>query len=284
MPEPAGGGRRLAAPAKLNLWLHVVGRRADGFHELDTLMVLLDLADVVTARPDGDGLEVRGPQAGGVPQDGDNLAWQGWTAGWDDQSPRGALILDKAIPAAAGLGGGSSDAAAAWRLARHLVTGNVDRPDEAALAMLAAIGADVPFFAARLAAARVTGIGEHVAPFGAELEVGEAVLVQPPFGLSTPDVFGRLTPADWSTADPISGPGRNDLLAPALRLRPELGDVFRLVTRAGGEPHLTGSGTTVFMLSDDAERAQHVAARIERAGLAVTRTRLRSEPASIEAG
>ena len=82
MPEPAGGSWRLAAPAKLNLWLHVVGRRADGYHELDTLLVLLDLADDVTARPDGDGLEVRGDHAGEVPADDDNLAWRGWTAGW----------------------------------------------------------------------------------------------------------------------------------------------------------------------------------------------------------
>jgi len=77
-------------------------------------------------------------------------------------------------------------------------------------------------------------------------------------------------------------PGRNDLEAAARRLRPELDDVDRLVAAAGGEPHLTGSGPTVFVLTDDPERANGVAARLRRAGLATTRTRLRPEPASIE--
>ena len=203
-------------------------------------------------------------------------------AGWADQPPTGSLVLDKELPAAAGLGGGSSDAAAAWRLARHLVAGTDVAADEATLVSLASIGADVPFFAARVGAARVTGIGERVA--ATDVNGGDVVLIHPPFGLSTTDVFGRLTPADWSTVDPLPGPGRNDLLAPALRLRPELGDLIRLVARAGGEPHLTGSGPTLFVLTDDPERAEGVAARIERAGVAVTRTHLRSEPASIEAG
>jgi 4-diphosphocytidyl-2-C-methyl-D-erythritol kinase len=283
VPEPAVRWR-LPAPAKLNLWLHIVGRRADGFHELDTLMVLLDLADVVTARAEGDGLEVRGEHAADVPRGHDNLAWRGWTAGWEDHPPSGSLGLDKAIPAAAGLGGGSSDAAAGWRLAQHAVRGEERAATEATLASLAAIGADVPFFAARVPAGRVTGIGEHVEPAATLLDARDAVLVHPPFGLSTAAVFGELSQADWSTPDPETGPGRNDLLAAARRIRPELGDVLRLVERAGGEPHVTGSGPTVFVLTDDAERADGVAQRVERAGLAVTRTRLRSEPASIEAG
>jgi 4-diphosphocytidyl-2-C-methyl-D-erythritol kinase len=281
VPEPADAWR-LAAPAKLNLWLHVVGRREDGFHELDTLMVLLDLADVMTARAEGDGFEVRGDHADDVPHGHDNLAWQGWTAGWEHRPPSGWLGLDKAVPAAAGLGGGSSDAAAAWRLARHLADGDEGVAGEITLAGLAAIGADVPYFAARLAAARVTGIGEQVATVGAVAHASDVVLVHPPFGLSTADVFGALTSSDWSTPDAMPGPGRNDLLAPALRLRPELSDVIQLVARAGGEPHLTGSGPTVFVLTDDPERADGVATRVERAGLAATRTRLRSEPASIE--
>lgn len=283
MPEPAYGWR-LAAPAKLNLWLHVTGRREDGFHELDTRMVLLDLADVVTAQTEGDGLDVRGEYADDVPRGHDNLAWQGWTAGWEHDAPSGSLGLNKAIPAAAGLGGGSSDAAAAWRLARHLAAGDEGGAGEAALVRLAAIGADVPFFVARLAAARVTGIGERVAPAEVVLAADEVVLVHPPFGLSTASVFRALTPSDWSTPDATPGPGRNDLLAAARRLRPELGDVLRLVERAGGEPHLTGSGPTVFVLTDDPERADGVAQRVERAGLTTTRTRLRSEPASIEGG
>jgi 4-diphosphocytidyl-2-C-methyl-D-erythritol kinase len=283
VPDPAGSWR-LAAPAKLNLWLHVVGRRPDGFHELDTLLVLLELADDVATRPHADGLEVRGRHALDVPQDEGNLAWRGWVAGWGSAPPHGGLLVDKAIPVAAGLGGGSSDAAAAWRLARQ-ATGGEDQPaDAAALADLAGIGADVPFFAARLAAARVSGIGEQVEPADIGVQADQVVLVHPPFGLSTASVFGELTSSDWSTGDADPGPGRNDLLAAALRLRPELDDIIRLVARAGAEPHLTGSGPTVFVLTDDPERADGVATRLQEAGLATTRTRLRSEPASIEPG
>jgi 4-diphosphocytidyl-2-C-methyl-D-erythritol kinase len=283
VPDP-GAGWRLAAPAKLNLWLHVVGRRDDGFHELDTFIVLLDLADEVTARADGEGFEVVGPYAPEVSPAADNLAWRGWAVGWGSESPGGAVTLDKVVPVAAGLGGGSSDAAAAWRLGSLALRG-VDPPaDSGTTSGLAAIGADVPFFAARVPAARVTGIGEQVAPAAAPPSAGEVVLVHPPFGLSTAAVFGELTRADWSTGHAEPVPGRNDLLAAASRLRPELADIGRLVARAGGDPHLTGSGATMFVLTDDPERADTVAARVERAGLAATRTRLRSEPASIEPG
>jgi 4-diphosphocytidyl-2-C-methyl-D-erythritol kinase len=282
VPDP-DRGRRLAAPAKLNLWLRVVGRR-DGYHELDTLMALLELADEVSTRPDGDGFEVLGSYAAEVPTGADNLAWRGWAAGWGSAGPDGGVTLDKTVPVAAGLGGGSSDAAAAWRLARHAVEGRDEAPDPATLGQLAAIGADVPFFAAGLPGARVGGIGERVAPAEIGPNRGEVVLVHPPFGLSTALVFGELKPADWSSGEGGPGPGRNDMLAPAVRLRPELADIFRLVARAGGEPHLSGSGPTIFVVSDDPERVDSVAVRVREAGLAATRTRLRSEPASIEAG
>lgn len=282
MPEP-GDPVRLAAPAKLNLWLRVVGRRPDGYHELDTLMSLLDLADVLTRRPDGSELEVSGPHAGGVPGDSTNLAWRGWERGWDGRSPRGSLHLDKQVPVAAGLGGGSSDAAAAWRLARHAAEAGDEPADAATLEALTTIGADVPFFAARAATARVGGVGERIEPVDGP-DRAEVVLVQPPFGLSTASVFGALTQADWSTATDVPELGHNDLWAAAVRLRSELDDVRRVIARAGGDPHLTGSGPTMFVLTEDLERAAWVADRVERSGLAATRTRLRAEPASIEAG
>jgi 4-diphosphocytidyl-2-C-methyl-D-erythritol kinase len=275
-------GWRLAAPAKLNLWLTVVGRRPDGFHELDSLVVLLDFADELSLAAQGPALRIGGPAAAGVPADRTNLAWRGWMAGLAGRPPAGGLLLDKRIPAAAGLGGGSSDAAAARRLARW-VTGQGDDPPTAdELVTLAAIGADVPFFASQQAASRVGGIGERVTPEA--MDPAEVVLVHPPFGLATGAVFAELRPSEWRgpTEDAATRPGRNDLAAPALRLRSELDSIFRLVAGAGGEPHLTGSGPTVFALTDDPERAAGVAARLERAGLATTRTRLRSEPASIE--
>jgi 4-diphosphocytidyl-2-C-methyl-D-erythritol kinase len=279
-PTMAESGMRLVAPAKLNLWLTVLDRRPDGHHELDSLLVLLDLADALHVTPGEPGLVVRGAVTG-VPVDESNLAWRGWVAGLAGAATEAGLELEKRIATAAGLGGGSSDAAAAWRLARALV-GTPDEPPTADdLEELAAIGADVPFFAAQVGAARVGGIGEHVAEARGPA-ADEVVLVQPPFGLSTAAVFGELRPADWSGPFDEGELGRNDLLAPARRLRPELEDVMRLVAAAGGEPHLSGSGPTVFILTDDPERADGVAARMVRAGLATTRTLLRREPASIQ--
>jgi 4-diphosphocytidyl-2-C-methyl-D-erythritol kinase len=279
---------RLAAPAKLNLWLHVTGRRDDGFHELASFLVLLELADTLAVDQDGDldaPLSVEGPYAESTPVDRSNLAQRGWDAGREASGADRRLTLTKAIPVAAGLGGGSSDAAAAWRLGRITAGRDDAPPDPDGLAALARIGADVPFFAARTPAARVTAIGEHVEPAAGRGGGGSVVLVHPPFGLATGDVFEALRPGDWSAADPALGPEpeRNDLLAAARRLRPELDDVFRIVVAAGGEPHLTGSGPTVFILTDDPERAAGVAARVARSGLTAIETRVRAEPASIEA-
>lgn len=281
---------RLAAPAKLNLWLTVVGQRPDGFHELDSLLVLLELADEVSVGPDGAELRISGPAAAGVPEDRTNLAWRGWAAGLSHpgETHPSSVSVEKHVPVAAGLGGGSSDAAAAWRLARWVTGHGDDRATADELVTLSTIGADVPFFAARMGVARVRGIGERVEPADhvdqqSEQRGEHVVLVHPPFGLATGAVFAELRRSDWSghVTDPLE-PWRNDLERPARRLRTELTDLLRLVAGAGGEPHLTGSGPTLFALTDDPERAAGVTARLERAGLTTTRTRLRPEPASIE--
>jgi 4-diphosphocytidyl-2-C-methyl-D-erythritol kinase len=280
--------RRLAAPAKLNLSLRVVGRRSDGFHELESLMVLLELADIVSAGGDEPGLTIQGPTADGVPGGPDNLAWRGWLAGWEPRQAVGGLTLDKHIPVAAGLGGGSSDAAAAWRLGRHLAGTDTTDAGPEVIAALEAVGADLPFFAAAVARAQVRGIGERVTPVGSlslpdgQPSRSEVVLVHPPYGLSTAAVFAELKPEEWSGPGADLQLGPNDLLAPARRLRPEIDEVFRVVRDAGGDPHLTGSGPTVFLLTDDPDHADGVAQRVVNAGLAATRTRLRTEPASIE--
>jgi 4-diphosphocytidyl-2-C-methyl-D-erythritol kinase len=264
----------LEAPAKLNLSLHVIGRRADGFHLLETEMVLLDLADRLLLLPGATGLRVEAPSEDEIPVDRRNLAWRGLVAGLGGEPELACLTLEKRIPAAAGLGGGSSDAAAAWFLGRR-VAGVSELATVDELANLALIGADVPFFAARVAAARVTGIGEVVIPQGAPQE-DYAVLVLPSFRLSTAAVFAELRPSDLG-----SDPHGNDLLAPALRLRPGLDDVLRQVAEAGGEARLTGSGSTVFTLTTDPERADAVAERLRAAGLQVLSTRLRRAPAEI---
>ena len=265
---------RLEAPAKLNLTLRVVGRRDDGYHELASDLVLLELADRLLLLPGCSGLRVEGgDRIDDVPLGPDNLAWRGLVAAIGSEPDLACLALEKRIPTQAGLAGGSSDAAAAWRLGRA-VHGRSDRADEAEVASLAAIGADVPFFAAQVAAGRVRGIGERVEAL--EPMAREVVLVHPPFGLPTRAVFAELRPAEYGSAE-------NDLLGPALRLRPELATVIDDVAAAGGAPRLTGSGPTVYVLTDYGERANAVAAALRTRGHAVTRTRTRTAPATIEA-
>jgi 4-diphosphocytidyl-2-C-methyl-D-erythritol kinase len=262
----------LEAPAKLNLQLRVVGRRADGHHLLDGHFVLLELADRLLLLPGCSGLRVAGERASSVPVDETNLAWRGLVAGLGAEPDLVCLTLDKRIPAAAGLGGGSSDAAAAWRLGRA-ARGIIEPATDAELVALGRIGADVPFFASGAAAARVTGIGERIDPL--EAVERHVVLIDPGFGLSTAAVFAELRPDEWGSAP-------NDLLAPALRLRPELATVIELVERAAGAPRLTGSGPTLFSLADDPRSASALAERLVEAGLRATMTRTRTAPARIE--
>ena len=263
---------RLEAPAKLNLGLTIVGRREDGLHLLRSRLVLLDLADGLLLMPGCAGLRVDG-DAAKVPLDEANLAWRGLVAGLGAPPDLCCLALEKRVPVSAGLGGGSSDAAAAWRLGRawrglpDLASGSPE------LASLAGIGADVPFFAAAVAAADVAGVGEDVTPAAAV--DAEVVLVHLPFGLSTAAVFTELAEDDWGRAD-------NDLVAPAVRLRPEIADAMRAVTSAGGDPRMTGSGPTLYDLEDEPERADALADAVRRRGLRVTRTRVRRAAATIE--
>ena len=266
-------GLRLDAPAKLNLSLTVTGRREDGFHLLESHVVLLELADRLLLMPGASGLRVEGDGASGLPLDESNLAWRGLVAGLGDQPELACLALDKRVPVAAGLGGGSSDAAAARRLGRAWRGLPEGAADEADLAGLTQIGADVPFFAACVPAARVTGIGEQVEPEA--VEPAHVVLAHPPFGLSTAEVFAELREEDWGTVE-------NDLLGPARRLRPELDGVFERVAASGGDPRLTGSGPTVFSSTDDPERAAAIAQRLHVAGIRTTLTRTRDTAASIE--
>jgi 4-diphosphocytidyl-2-C-methyl-D-erythritol kinase len=262
----------LEAPAKLNLSLRVVGRRDDGYHLLESSLVLLDLADRLLLMPDCSGLRVDGDEAAGVPVGRDNLAWRGLVTGLGAQPETACLTLQKRVRAAAGLGGGSSDAGAAWRLGRAW-RGVREEASKEDLVEMSRIGADVPFFAAGVAAARVGGIGERVEPI--EPVDRHLVLVHPPFGLATADVFAELRPDEWGRLP-------NDLLAPARRLRPELDELLGLVSDAGGDPQMTGSGPTLFSLTDDPERGAHVVERLAVAGVRARMTRTRTSPAAIE--
>lgn len=257
--------------AKVNLWLNVVGRRADGFHLLDSLVAFTDLADELEVEPSSTlSLEVVGPQAPALAGDPDNLVLRAarLLAGRAGLAPRAALRLTKRIPVAAGLGGGSADAAAAllalvelWRVAM---------PQEELFDLAAALGADVPMcLAGRPALA--TGIGERLAPVPA-LPACAILLVNPGVALPTPAVFGARAGA-FSPARPVLGGWRdlaefardlarrgNDLTQPAISLRPEVAAVLDHLRRTEGAAHvaMSGSGATCFALYEsiaDAERA-----------------------------
>lgn len=225
----------LMAPAKLTLALRVLGRRPDGYHDIDAEMVTLDLADEL-AFSSGDGLEVEvlGSASAGLPiiADASNLV-----AGALRHVGRVAHVrLTKRIPAGAGLGGGSADAAAVLRWAGHV------GPDDVGAA--ARLGADVPF-CVHGGRARVGGLGERVEALDFEPRV--YTLCVPPFGVSTASVY-----TVW---DELSdqGPARsahrsNDLEAAALRVEPRL-RVWRdrLADHSGTRPTLAGSGATWFV-------------------------------------
>jgi 4-diphosphocytidyl-2-C-methyl-D-erythritol kinase len=216
----------LRAPAKLTRTLRVTGVRADGYHLIDAEMVTLELADHLVLTPASrSSLEVIEAATGlGVGVDEDNLVLRALRLAGRTARVR----LDKRIPAGAGLGGGSADAAAVLRWA------GVDDPDAAA-----SLGADVPFCVVG-GRARVRGIGERVAPLE---PLGRTVtLLTPPFGVSTPAVY-----AAW---DDLGGPSheRNDLTPAALAVAPELARWRdHLGEATGEEPTLAGSGGTWFV-------------------------------------
>jgi 4-diphosphocytidyl-2-C-methyl-D-erythritol kinase len=215
------------APAKLTVSLRVTGVRPDGYHLIDAEMVSIDRCDELSFE-DGDGLEVVGATGLAVPADDDNLVRRALRL----VDRRAHVVLRKRIPAGAGLGGGSTDAAAVLRWAGF---------DDPLLA--ATLGADVPF-CLRGGRARVTGIGEVLEPLP---HVDRTfTLVTPPFGCATPEVYRA-----W---DRLGGPraeGPNDLEPAALAVEPRLA-VWRdrLADATGAVPVLAGSGSTWFVEGD----------------------------------
>jgi 4-diphosphocytidyl-2-C-methyl-D-erythritol kinase len=267
------------APAKVNLFLHVVGRRADGYHLLDSLVVFADIGDRVEASlSDIPSLVVGGPEANTVADLGDdNLVLRAARLYIDAASGAGAaaLSLDKRLPTASGIGGGSSDAAATLRLLDHLSDGAVAPVVLAALA--ARLGADVP---ACLAARPVWvgGIGEKLEPADGVPEAG-IVLANPRIALPTPAVFrgrsgpfsqpGRFAemPRDAAGLATVLADCRNDLTEPALKLVPEIAGVL---DRLAGLPgallaRMSGSGATCFALFADRAAALAAHAALRRA-------------------
>lgn len=258
---------RLDAPGKINLSLRVVGRRADGFHLLDSRFVLLELADRLLLLPGCSGLRVEGEGVAGLPLDATNLAWRGLIAGLGDEPHTVCLALDKRIPVASGLGGGSSDAAAVLRcLARAFRI-----RDAAALAEIALeIGSDVPFFLGP-GPAWAEGRGEDLTP--ADVPPQHLVLVypaDPALAIRAGDAYRwldatrqgrrpRLAPRFARFEPSLAG---NDLEPPCVGERPRLATLLGLlVGRGAAAAIMSGSGPTVFGLFPD----RNAAARAARA-------------------
>jgi 4-diphosphocytidyl-2-C-methyl-D-erythritol kinase len=218
---------RVLAPAKVTLSLRVTGVRDDGYHLIDAEMVTVDLADELVIDAAGDGLDVTDEAGRGleVPADGSNLVVQALRLAGRTAHVR----LTKRIPAGAGLGGGSADAAAVLRWA------GIDAP-----ATASELGADVAF-CVRGGRARVTGVGEVVEPLP---HVDRTLtLLTPPFGCSTPAVYRA-----WDDLGGPTGDGPNDLERAALEVEPRLAQWRdRLGDATGETPVLAGSGSTWFV-------------------------------------
>jgi 4-diphosphocytidyl-2-C-methyl-D-erythritol kinase len=234
-PDSGPGGEtvvEVAAPAKLTVTLRITGVRPDGYHLLESEMVSLDLADTLYLGP-GDDLTIEsddGGEVAGVPAGPDNLVAQALTAVGRSASVR----LVKRIPPGAGLGGGSTDAAAVLRWAGGAEPG-----------VAVGLGADVPFCVAG-GRALVTGVGEQLAPL--EYVAREFVLLLPPFGVDTAAVYRAWDLLQRRGQLPEAGSVVNELEAPAVAVEPRLSywkDVFAQVS--GAAPQLAGSGSTWFV-------------------------------------
>ncbi|MXY40593.1 MAG: 4-(cytidine 5'-diphospho)-2-C-methyl-D-erythritol kinase [Rhodospirillaceae bacterium] len=265
MPPAVQPGSPLQAfaPAKINLWLHVTGRRHDGYRELDSLVAFADVGDRLSAAPAGDlTLTVSGPFTPAL--DADNLVLRAARslAAHCGVSANAALHLEKNLPVAAGIGGGSADAAAALRLCARLWRADIGNTAMARLAL--DLGADVPACLAGTTA-RMTGIGEKLAPLDPAPPAAPAVLVNPGTAVSTGRVFEALAGPFGSAAEDRGGDlaaraaaNRNDLEVPATALVPEIADVLAALRAAPGLrlARMSGSGATCFgLFAGDAEAA-----------------------------
>lgn len=252
------------APAKINLTLHVTGQRDDGYHLLDSLVVFADFGDRIWLSPgDALSLDVSGEFAEGVPTDDRNLVWQAANgAGWSGQ-----VHLEKTLPHGAGIGGGSSDAAA---VLKSLATQGFPTPDGSLLSL----GADVPVCMAAQAS-RMQGIGEQVTPVA--LPKLPALLVNPGVQVPTRTVFSAMERRDnppmppvipaFSTAQDCASwlsDQRNDLQTAAIDAAPQIEQVLSALgsTKEVLLTRMSGSGATCFALYPTLKAAHFAAYEI----------------------
>ena len=256
------------APAKINLTLHVTGQRDDGYHRLDSLVMFADVGDTLTVEAANTTvLSVTGPQVAGVPKDETNSVIQ--AASLMNRSV--SVTLDKHLPTAAGIGGGTADAAACLRAISELFA--TPLPES-----VMSLGADVPVCMAGRAA-RMQSIGDHIALL-TDLPPLFAVLANPGIAVSTTRVFGELEtkenppmpqkiPAFPSSRQFVNwlAQQRNDLQEPAILVQPVIGDVLNQLSGIPGclLARMSGSGATCFGLFDNYGEAETGATDLRRA-------------------
>jgi 4-diphosphocytidyl-2-C-methyl-D-erythritol kinase len=271
--------------AKVNLTLRVIGRRVDGYHELESVVAFADCADQLTLTPGSKlSLKTTGPLAEACGEAADNLVLKAAEL-LGERLPDlklGDFVLDKVLPVAAGIGGGSADAAAALRLLARANSLAID--DERLTEVAKLTGADVPVCLASRACV-MTGVGETLMPLS--LPKLPCVLVNPRVPVATRDVFAALglhngellvgatdvlqaaawpeagaSVEDWVEALATSS---NDLEAPATRLQPAIGEVLAALNATNGAwlARMSGSGATCFAIYENTAEAQRASQKIQ---------------------
>ncbi len=268
------------APAKVNLTLHVTGRRADGYHLLDSLVAFADVGDSLFVQV-GNTISVttEGPEAAAVPADMSNLVLR--TASLFEEMPGASFLLTKRLPVSSGIGGGSADAAAAFRGLMTFWSGgevaaDMYAADRTPMAdALLQLGADIPM-CLMSQTARIEGVGERITPLPG-IPLIDAVLVNPRKAVSTPAVFramrSRDNPPMPETLPQFAGyhdfvlwleGQRNDLQAPAIELEPSIGNVLAALEGLAScrLARMSGSGATCFGLFANGAQAKEAADRL----------------------
>jgi 4-diphosphocytidyl-2-C-methyl-D-erythritol kinase len=271
--------------AKVNLTLRVVGRRVDGYHDLESVVAFADCADRLSLAPGPElNLKTTGPLAGACGEPSDNLVLKAAKL-LGERMPGlkvGSFTLDKVLPVAAGIGGGSADAAAALRLLARL---NGLAFDDARLLEVALLtGADVPVCLSSRAC-DMTGVGETLLPLS--LPKMPCVLVNPRVAVATKDVFAELGlrngellvgaadviqaaawPEDGASVEDwveVLAENSNDLEAPATRIQPVIGEVLSALNATNGAwlARMSGSGATCFAIYENTAEAQRASQKIQ---------------------
>jgi 4-diphosphocytidyl-2-C-methyl-D-erythritol kinase len=265
----------MLAPAKLNRFLAVLGCRPDGFHELELVTTVLEGLEALTDALEGEpaehlSLELSGPASAGLGVDESNLVLRAWRL-LEREAGRALpanLQLEKRIPHGAGLGGGSSDAAAALKLGNELF--GLGLSQTTLLGLAAALGSDVPLF---LLGGTVLGLGrgDRVHPLR-PIALEPILLVHPGLHVATPSVYRAIQSVGYPMPDPCPSlpeggtpPWRNDLTGAAIWVCPPLADVRYALLESDGEPLLCGSGSCWAARYTSTQNLRNAASRLRQA-------------------